>query len=460
MAVILRKLFTRPFLIAALICIFVFYSGLFSFKQKNPAVFIFPDNKINLISGKITSSPVKCASGTFYSCNFILTSCGCAEGAGTLGCSGGTGGTGGIACSAGGPPGAARGTARGQITLYIPSELTEALFPGHLYSSAYTSKDGTDQNRAESRKSHLFESGLKASFSGSYKEGSFLADSCIKSFWETSIQGHLSHLRALCRLAFKRMLYAWGHAGGLLLALLSGARDFTENSTANAFKSAGLSHILALSGMHMSLFSGIALFAGKRAGSIRLSYFLRFLVIILFLWFAGMSPSLFRAFLCASLAILASMSGVPGLSTFDLLTLAFLLQSAICPSHIHNPGFLLSYGALAGITLFSSLVYKVFVRFTPHQVSSSLSASLSAQSLTAPVSLKLFGSFCPIGIAATMIISPLVTFFIYAGLTLIILSMIFPILLTPSGIFMNFLYTIIKYLVMFFARFPYINIQH
>ena len=70
--------------------------------------------------------------------------------------------------------------------------------------------------------------------------------------------------RALCRLYFKRMMFAWGSAGGLLLALLCGARDFTESETADAFRMAGLSHILALSGMHLSLFYGLAAFAGKK----------------------------------------------------------------------------------------------------------------------------------------------------------------------------------------------------
>jgi competence protein ComEC len=65
----------------------------------------------------------------------------------------------------------------------------------------------------------------------------------------------------------------------------------------------------------------------------------------------------------------------------------------------------------------------------------------------------MFGSFAPVGIIATSVVSPVVTIFIYSGLLFIIVSLIIPPLAIPSGIFINLEYTIIKFLISFFSRF-------
>ena len=88
----------------------------------------------------------------------------------------------------------------------------------------------------------------------------------------------------------------------------------------------------------------------------------------------------------------------------------------------------------------------------PKYFAASLGSSTGAQIFTAPVSLKLFGSFAPIGIIATAFVSPVVTLFIYSGLLLIVLSLMFPLLAGPSGFFINLQYTVINYLVSFFSK--------
>lgn len=261
-------------------------------------------------------------------------------------------------------------------------------------------------------------------------------------------------MRALCRLHFKRLMYSWGSGGGLLLALLCGAREYTEAATAEAFRRAGLSHILALSGMHLSMFSAIALFFGNRAGIKKLTFLLRITALFAFVWFAGLSPSLMRAFICAMLSIIAAIAGAKTPDMLSILCFSFLIQSAACPQDIHNAAFILSYGALAGILLTGKFFSRFYSSFSPKTFAASLSAATGAQTITAPISLKLFGSFSPIGIVSATIVSPFVTLFIYSGLALIILSLIFPILAKPSGIFINFQYTVIKFIVNIFSLVP------
>ena len=249
-------------------------------------------------------------------------------------------------------------------------------------------------------------------------------------------------------------MYAWGSGGGLLQALLCGAREYTSAETSDAFRRAGLSHILALSGMHLSMFSQIALFFGNKAGIKKLTFILRITALVGFVWFAGFSPSLVRAFICAILTIAATIAGAKKPDMLSILCFSFLIQSAVCPQDIHSAAFILSYGTLAGILLTGSFFSRFYSKFSPRLISSSLSAATGAQTFTAPISLKLFGSFSPIGIVSATVVSPFITVFIYSGLLLILLSLMFPILSKPSGIFINLQYTVIKYIVNIFSLVP------
>ena len=414
--------FRKPVFLSSLICVFIFYSGLFNIPDKTGPRSLLCPEEITEISGIILSSPSRTGNGSYYSATFSLESAADAR----------------QICS----------TAKGRIKIMLPSELAEAYSPGKLYSQ-HQRKSSAHQNTA-----FLYEAGGHCTFRGRLTNNVFYIRECTASFWPASLRSRLRRFRALCRLHFKRLMYGWGSGGGLLLALLCGAREYTEPSTQEAFRRAGLSHILALSGMHLSMFSAIAVFFGNRAGIKKLTFILRITALIGFVWFAGFSPSLVRAFICSLLTIAASISGARKPDLLSILCFSFLIQSAVCPQDIHNAAFMLSYGALAGILLTSSLFNQFYSKFSPRRIAGSLSAATGAQTFTAPISLKLFGSFSPIGIVSATVVSPFVTIFIYSGLLLIILSLIFPILSKPSGIFINLQYTVITYIVKLFSQVP------
>ena len=108
----------------------------------------------------------------------------------------------------------------------------------------------------------------------------------------------------------------------------------------------------------------------------------------------------------------------------EILSFSFLIHLIILPEHYQNAGFILSYSALFGILLLSDFINSKTVKILPETISSSFSASFSAQIFTMPVSLLLFKSFAPVGIISSVIVSPIITFFIYSGIFLIILCLI------------------------------------
>lgn len=410
------KYLQKPFFLAALICCFIFYSGNFKFPERSKFISLLNKNEINEITGIILNSPSKISSGNFYSAKFQIDKAKDYK--------------------------QKQSSATGIISVYIPTEIVEAYFPGKLYSSGNNSE------------AYLYEAGGHYIFSGKFSNNNFYISKCKYNKWPENAFGKIDFFRALCRLQFKRLMFGWGKAGGLLLALLSGAKEYTDSSISENFRNSGLSHILALSGMHLSMFSSIAIFFGDKIGRKKITYILRIVFLILFVWFAGFSPSLLRAFICSCLSLLAVINGTKDPDLLLILCFSFLLQSIISPDDIYNLGFILSYGALTGILLFNKTIFKYLSKLIPGYFSASLSASISAQILTIPIALSQFGSFSPIGIIATTIVSPLITIFIYIGLLLICLTLIFPAFLSYSGIFINLMYTIIDFLVSKFSQFP------
>ena len=362
--------------------------------------------------------------------------------------------------------------ASGRADFYLPAELCERHKPGSLYT-AWRERDG----------GFLLDEGAVAVFSadglakiGRNKAGlnkagrennwreknpaapAFESREIISCRWPKGFLGRVQEFRALCRLHFSRLMFAWGSAGGLLLALLSGERSFLAKETADAFKLAGLSHILALSGTHLSLIGGLAFALGKKSLGKKFALALQFFSMLAFVWFAGKSPSLFRALLCSLCALVCGLFKVREKSPLNSLALVFLVHAALFPADAFELSFMLSYGALAGILAFNEFVSKPLCKAFPGGAGSSIGASAGAQIFTAPICLKFLGVVAPAGILSSAAVSPLVTIFVYAGLFFILLSLAFPPVAPFFGGLLGLLYEAIKWIAFFFARIPCVKI--
>jgi competence protein ComEC len=412
----------NPLVCASVICAAVLYFG-FPLKNRNEFSSLVQPSAVVFMRGKIVSNPAKLPKQQKYVLKFepayVKTS------------------------------GGITSTCSGVLTVMLDSTMAEAYLPGSLYSL--------------SRRTGALvgETGALAEFSGKAgTDGIFFADKGRFCGFPDTPGGRIAHIRALCRIQFRRLMYAWGAAGGLLLALLSGIREYTESITADAFRDAGVAHILALSGMHLSILSGLAVTGGNRLYGKKAAYVFQLSAILIFVWFAGFSPSLFRAFLCSISMIVLSVCGITDVSMLHVLCAAFLCHIVAAPSDCTSAAFILSYGALAGILVFGELINGLLVHILPQCISSKIAASAAAQSFTAPASLKLFGTFMPGGIAASVVVSPLVTLFMYAGLFCIVLCLLFPVCTVPAGTVMNSIYAAVKVLVTAFARIPGITVHH
>ena len=434
--------------IAAVILALALYAR--TVKPADPHAFrcCMPLDKLGSISGFVVSNPSKTSSGRFYSLLLDAERAGSAD----------------MSCSA-----------RGRIRLLVPCELVEALYPGKLFSlskkdvpveqgarlvctvrrieapSAADTPPSTSAGGAMSASAVTAARGVKSS---TPSVPVFIAETTSFAGWKNGI----CRLRALSRLYLKRVLYAWGDAGGLLLALVSGSREYTDEKLSQAFQNAGLAHILALSGMHLSLFISAASFSkflvGKKAASV-----LSLILMCAFMWFAGASPSLVRAFLCILVALIARFLFIElsEKGSLDCLCAAFIVQTAFLRADIYSAAFMLSYAAIAGILLISPFVRPFLCTFLPQKLAESASATAGAWLAISPLTAVLFGHIAPVGLISSIIVTPLASVFFIAGCIGVLFCLILPFLLYPLNGIIQVLYAALKYAVLFFARFKPID---
>ncbi len=137
-------------------------------------------------------------------------------------------------------------------------------------------------------------------------------------------------------------------AASLTAAIITGDRQALSTSTMTEFRLTGLSHILALSGMHIGILASLLLLASAplhlapRVGTHKV----RWIIVAALLWgyalFTGMSASVVRACIMATTLFLAGIAERPYRSgnALALAALAVLLSD---PLQLFQAGFQLSF---------------------------------------------------------------------------------------------------------------------
>ncbi len=197
---------------------------------------------------------------------------------------------------------------------------------------------------------------------------------------------------------------------GLAAGILIGLRDRVDRDLASAFTTAGVSHVVAISGWNIAIVAAaIAAIAG-RLGRRRRSV-VTMLAIVGYVAFAGASASVVRAALMAGVVLLARETGRAGRAAAALGWAAVLLLLAD-PRLIGDAGFQLSSLATAGLiawaTPLTAWIESIGRGHVPRWLAESLGVSLAAQAATLPIVLVSFGRLAVLAPAVNLAVVPLV----------------------------------------------------
>ncbi len=217
-----------------------------------------------------------------------------------------------------------------------------------------------------------------------------------------------------------------GNTGGLYQALLTGYRGNISQELQDKFKKSGCFHLLAISGLHLSLLGGISVFIitliGKRSERLLLSTHLPSLalfatlpLLVLYSFIAGMNTPVFRAILMTSLLVYAIVTGRQKY-LLNIVAASALVILIISPLAIATASFQLSFAAVLSITLIFPKLEKIFLSYTSATkkifkiLAAMLAVSLAASVGTLPVLLFHFNRFSLIGPVMNLFIEPLLCF--------------------------------------------------
>ena len=179
-----------------------------------------------------------------------------------------------------------------------------------------------------------------------------------------------------------------------------------------AYRDAGIVHVLAVSGMHLSIFAYIVLGLFRFLRHKTWQRWLRFLLVLGPVWgyslLTGLCPSVARAACMFTFVGLGQCLGkrVPLMRSLAVSALVLLWVN---PDMMYDLGFLLSYLAVAGLALVNPWLMKIWR--PKHRVSRLFwemsVTSVSAQIMTFPVILSFFGTFPTYFLIANWIAVPL-----------------------------------------------------
>ncbi len=222
-------------------------------------------------------------------------------------------------------------------------------------------------------------------------------------------------------------------AGGALTALLTGEERWVTPEVREAYRNTGLSHLLAISGMQLTLVGlgifGITVWLLAWVPNLALRVNIRLVAalvammgVVFYTFLAGASISLVRATVMSLLVLLAVVTGrvSMGLRAWCIAAILIVLFN---PMMVMRAGFQLSAAAVLGLLL--------LVR-TPKEgwhwggkagwwLRELVLATLVAGAMTAPVVAANFGQFNVVGLVGNMVAVPIMSLATYLGmLTLVV----------------------------------------
>ncbi|MDR0495624.1 MAG: ComEC/Rec2 family competence protein [Treponema sp.] len=319
-----------------------------------------------------------------------------------------------------------KASARGEITVFFPEENS-----GRLREFGRGAEIYAEGNLRKSE---------GGNFGGAYL---FSADALHITNPAPTLEYFRTGLRLNLTRRFTEAPYGDPAWGGLALALLLGIRDSLDTGIAAMYRDAGCSHILALSGMHLAVLVALISFLLRKPLGLRASAITGTLIILAYCYIVGPLPSLNRAALMYLLGVCAVL-GMLKKDPLLLLCMAFLIQLALTPGAGFSLSFILSYLALAGILIIGEPLNGIFRGRVPSVLLLSLSASLGAFIATAGVTAWFFGTLRPVGMIASIILTPLTTVFMIGSMAWLVLNLIAPPLSVLLGYPLSLLYRLME----------------
>lgn len=228
-------------------------------------------------------------------------------------------------------------------------------------------------------------------------------------------------IRIYSRNVSQRLISVCGkESGGILAAMLCGNTSFVDRDIRTDMSRAGVGHVLAVSGLHVSVIAGFIAIIMKRFGRI-VSFICSETIMVLFVIFSGAKISSIRALIMMSVLLLSNLL-LQEYSGKESIALCIMLMSVTNPYIVASPSFILSVSGVFGAGTAASAVidsYRI-----KSKLLKAITVSACAAACTLPAVVCFFGEVSLVSVAANLLLLPLCS-------AALCLSMIFAVMGCP-----------------------------
>ena len=206
----------------------------------------------------------------------------------------------------------------------------------------------------------------------------------------------------------------------LLIGLLIGDTDEIDEETKEDFRNSNLTHMLAVSGLHVSyVLLAVNYIITKVKIHKKLSKIIVMLLILFFILVTGATPSVLRA---GTMTIYLILGGIfyRRISVFSSLNLSLLVIIIMNPYCLFDVGLQLSYAGTIGIVY----LYPI-IKEKNYNKANSILITISANIVIIPIMMYNFNIISLTFFISNLLAGPIIGIIIILGFSIIIISLIF-----------------------------------
>lgn len=225
---------------------------------------------------------------------------------------------------------------------------------------------------------------------------------------DIEIVGQSNNLFEKCYLKIKSVIVEhMGEQAPFALALITGDSSLINSNELSNFRFSGVSHIFAVSGLHIGFLVGLisAFFEILKIKREKKAFLVTFIALF-YSGICGFTPSSLRATVMSAILLFAKAKG----KKYDMLnsiSLSMIIILLFNPFDLLSTGFVLSYGCVISICLF----YKTFenlLKFMPEKLGGSVALCLSVQFGVSPLVCYYFGYTSIISVLLNLLVVPII----------------------------------------------------
>lgn len=257
-----------------------------------------------------------------------------------------------------------------------------------------------------------------------------------------------------------------GDALAVLSALTTGLKDDLSDEIRETYSIAGVSHVLALSGLHVGLIYGFLLLLLTPLWK-RTSYAkpLSICIIICTLWgfaiFTGLSTSVVRSTIMFSVHAIALLREERP-ATLHILALTAFGMLLYNPLWLFDVSFQLSFIAVAAIITLQPIISNLLPQ--PYhgilqKIKDVVTVSIAAQIGTAPLIILYFHRFSTHFLLSNLLVLPLITIIMYAAVIMLLLTP-FTVLQQGMALGVDYLINLLNGLLLQLTQLPLASIDN